>query len=128
MSTEPTLPTPQDAPAGQPWPNTEWQARPQAAEPAPQAPPTPSTPPAAAEPTKPQRRVIPAPTGPNWALAVVGVLLMLAAGAAIAYLQGYRFDGSFRFGPATLIGVGAFLVAVGVVGSLIRSSSCRHRR
>ncbi|MGV1009356.1 MAG: hypothetical protein ACOYBY_12205 [Dermatophilaceae bacterium] len=128
MPTEPTLPTPQDAPVGQPWPNTQWQAGPSTAGQAPRTPtaatPTPSVP---AEPG-PQRRVIPAPTGPNWALAIVGVLLMLGAGAAVAYLQGYRPDGSFQLGPATLIGVGAILVAVGIVGSLIRSSSCRHRR
>ena len=58
-------------------------------------------------------------------LATVGVLLMLAAGAAIAYLLGYRPDGSFRFGPPALIGVGAVLVLVGVVGSVVRSRSCR---
>ena len=108
MTTEPLGPTPQDAPAGQPWPPTERQ------------------PSAAVAP--PQRRVIAAPQGPNWVLATVGVLLMLAAGASIAYLLGYRADGTFRFGPQALIALGALLVLVGIVGSLIRSRSCGSSR
>ena len=114
MSTEQPRPTPQDAPAGQPWPQSEWAPQPTSA---PQTPPQ-------------QRRLIPAPTGPNWVLATVGVLLMFAAGAAIAYLLGYRPDGTIRFGPPALIGLGAVLVFIGLVGSLVRSRSCgsTHRR
>ena len=125
MTTEPSRPTPQDAPAGQPWPHTEWQPQPASGEQVPQPPSAPTTPSPAAPPPPPQRRVIPAPGGPNWVLAIVGVLLMLAAGAAIAHLLGYRPDGSFRFGPPALIGLGAVLVLVGVVGSFARGRSGR---
>lgn len=112
MTTEPTGPTPQDAPAGQPWPHSEWQPPPAASAPA------------------PQRRVIPAPTGPNWVLATLGILLMITAGVAIASLLGYRPEGTIQFGPQALVGVGAVLVLVGVIGSLVRGRSCgsTHRR
>ena len=51
-------------------------------------------------PAQPVRRVIPAPTGANWALVVISLLLVLVAAAEIAYLLGFRPDSDIRVGPA----------------------------
>jgi hypothetical protein len=108
--------TPQDAPLGQPWPPAAQQPS-QLDQPGPAtgmpAPPLP-----APAPAKVARRVYPAPTGTNWILVVVALLLVLASAAEIAYLLGYRPDGNVQIGPGVLIGAGGLLVLVGVVGLL----------
>lgn len=102
--------TPQDAPLDQPWPP----ARPPGT---PSSGPVPPMPPGPA-PAQPVRRLIPAPTGANWALVVISLLLVLAATAEIAYLLGFRPDSDIRVGPGALIGAGGLLVLVGIVGLL----------
>ncbi|MEI2766831.1 MAG: hypothetical protein V9F82_14300 [Dermatophilaceae bacterium] len=104
----PPSPSPQDAPAPtaplpgyQSWPH-----------PAPQTATT-------AAPAV-QRRVIPAPTGPNWPLVGVGLLLVVASVALVGYLLGYPSADLAAWGPKTVSVAGAALVAVGVVGLLMR--------
>ncbi len=143
--TQPSGEGPQDAPLGQPWPVPQPSSGP-AAQPTAGGPPVdPDTssvgafpPPPAAEHQAPTP--VPgsssstrpsAPTGPNWGLVSVGVLLVLAAGLLLAYLLGYRPDADVRFGPQALIALGAALLLVGAVGSLARrrlSASRRRRR
>lgn len=101
-------PSPQDAPATtaplpgyQSWPHSSTQAATTVA---------PSMP----------RRVIPAPTGPNWPLVGVGLLLVVASVALVGYLLGFPSADLAAWGPKTVSVAGAALVAVGLVGLVMR--------
>lgn len=99
-------PTPQDSP----WPGAG-------------GPPAwPSAPDLSPQPdgSDPERRIIPAPTGPNWPLIVVGVVLVVASAALAGSLLGYPAVDLAALGPRALSIVGAVLVAAGVVGLLAR--------
>lgn len=107
----PSTDTPQDAPLGSSWdPAATGAAQPW--------PPPPESP--GSDPARPHRRVIPAPTGPNWTLTAFGLVLVAASLALAGYLLGYPAVDVAAWGPRSMSILGAVLVAVGVVGLLTR--------
>ena len=106
MSDRPTpMPTPEDAaphgvepPAGPP----------------PQAAPLPAT-------GRPEVTHLPAPTGPNWGLVVLGLLFVLVAGGVVAnQVTGFQMTRLTEVGPSFLVIGGLACAAVGAVGILAR--------
>ena len=75
-------------------------------------------------PPDPLVRHVPAPSGPNGALVVVGVILLAVAAWAAMHALAVPLDAS-DVGPPAIIGAGILLVAVGGAGVLLRGR--RHR-
>ncbi len=93
---------------------------------APAAPPA-WAPPVAAPPLAPPPRpveYVPAPTGPNWSLVIVGVVLMaVAAGVVANQVSGFQVAQLQTVGPGALIGIGLLCALIGILGMARR----RHR-
>ena len=93
---------------------------------APTSPPA-WAPPVAAPPPAPAPRpveYVPAPTGPNWSLVIVGVVLMaVAAGVVANQVSGFQVAQLQTRGPGALIGIGLLCALIGILGMARR----RHR-
>ena len=71
-------------------------------------PPSPGTPPSG-------------PTGPNWGLVLLGVVVMVVAGGVLASeISGFRASQLSGIGPGVLVAVGLVSAAVGIAGMLLR--------
>ena len=119
----PSMGTPQDAPPGVPWPQPAgaprpWTSTPGSPAPGPESPGVDPGP--AGTDAAPQRRVIPAPTGPNWPLTVFGLMLVVVSLALVGYLLGYPAVDVAVWGPRSVSILGSVLVAIGVIGLITR--------
>lgn len=66
-------------------------------------------------------RFLPAPTGPNWGLVLVGVFfLLVAAGLAANQVAGFEIRQVTDAGPGLLVAAGLTLAVMGVVGMTLR--------
>lgn len=84
------------------------------AEPSPSAAPGPS-------PEPPRVTYLPAPTGPNWGLVVVGlVFVAIAVGVVANQVSGFQLSQLSETGPSILVVVGLGCALVGLVGIVAR--------
>lgn len=64
---------------------------------------------------------LPAPTGPNWGLVVVGLLFVaIAAGVTANQVSGFQLSQLSETGPSVLVAVGLVCALVGIAGILAR--------
>lgn len=134
---------PQDAPATQPvgqaategmpqGPTTSWPTwrpsttpapAPAASEPIPPPVPDPRpqwTPPPVPPPA-PVVTHVPAPSGPNWGLVLVGLVFVTVAVAVVAnQTTGFRFSDVSTFGPGVFVLGGVLCALIGLVGIVSR--------
>lgn len=79
-------------------------------------------PPTRSEATQPPEvTYLPAPSGPNWGLVVLGLLFLLVAGGVAAnQLMGFQVTQLTEVGPSVLVVGGLSCAAVGAIGILAR--------
>ena len=76
------------------------------------------------QPEPPRVTYLPAPTGPNWGLVVVGLVFALVGGGVVAnQAAGFQVSSLSELGPSVLVIGGLVLALLGIVGILTR----RHR-
>jgi LPXTG-motif cell wall-anchored protein len=93
---------------------------------APSYPATPEAPPYQAyqQPTRHQRQPVtylPAPTGPNWGLVVVGLVFgLVGAGVVANQVTGFQVSSLTELGPSVLVIVGLACALLGLAGIVTR--------
>lgn len=73
--------------------------------------------------TAPTRRVIPAPSGPNWSLVLGSLTLLAGAGCVLGWLAGIRISLDVAL-PTVLVAAGVMLVLVGQIGLIVKRRRC----
>lgn len=117
------VPSPGTTPSWTTWRPTDPQA-PTTPTPAAQSGPPEATPAPgpASEASRPSEvTYLPAPSGPNWGLVVLGLLFVLIAGGVVAnQIMGFQVAQLTEVGPNILVIGGLACAAVGAVGILAR--------